>query len=57
MFITQVYVQIHSKFAVLFCVFPMFPLLDERVSSDLKKAIMQARLDKKLTQAELAKVH
>jgi ribosome-binding protein aMBF1 (putative translation factor) len=34
----------------------LFFLTDERVSSDLKKAIMQARLDKKLTQAELAKV-
>lgn len=34
-----------------------FPLmLDERVSSDLKKNLMQARLDKKLTQAQLAQV-
>ncbi len=29
---------------------------DERVSADLKKNIMQARLDKKLTQAQLAQV-
>jgi hypothetical protein len=29
---------------------------DERVSTDLKKNIMQARLDKKLTQAQLAQV-
>lgn len=29
-------------------------LSHERVSTDLKKAIMQARLDKKLTQAQLA---
>lgn len=34
-----------------------FPLmLDERVSSDLKKNLMQARLDKKLTQAQLAQM-
>jgi hypothetical protein len=31
-------------------------LSDERVSTDLKKNIMQARLDKKLTQAQLAQV-
>jgi hypothetical protein len=29
---------------------------DEKVSSELKKALMQARLDKKLTQAQLAQV-
>jgi len=31
-------------------------LLDERVPSDLKKNLMQARLDKKMTQAQLAQV-
>jgi hypothetical protein len=31
-------------------------MLDERVSSDLKKNLMQARLDKKMTQAQLAQV-
>lgn len=31
-------------------------LLDERVPTELKKNIMQARMDKKLTQAQLAKV-
>lgn len=29
---------------------------DEKVPSELKKAIMQGRMDKKLTQAQLAKV-
>jgi len=29
---------------------------DERVPTELKKAIMQARMDKKLTQAQLAQV-
>jgi hypothetical protein len=33
-----------------------FSLTDERVPSDLKKGIMQARMDKKLTQAQLAQV-
>jgi len=31
-------------------------MLDERVPSDLKKNLMQARLDKKMTQAQLAQV-
>lgn len=31
-------------------------MLDERVPSELKRNIMQARLDKKLTQAQLAQV-
>ncbi|ONM04923.1 Multiprotein-bridging factor 1a [Zea mays] len=31
-------------------------MLDERVPSDLKKNLMQARLDKKLTQAQLAQM-
>lgn len=31
-------------------------MLDERVSSDLKKNLMQARLDKKMTQAQLAQM-
>jgi hypothetical protein len=31
-------------------------VLDERVPSDLKKNLMQARLDKKMTQAQLAQV-
>lgn len=29
---------------------------DEKVPTELKKAIMQARMDKKLTQAQLAQV-
>lgn len=33
-----------------------FSLTDERVPSDLKKSIMQGRMDKKLTQAQLAQV-
>ena len=31
-------------------------MVDERVPSDLKKNLMQARLDKKMTQAQLAQV-
>ena len=31
-------------------------VVDERVPSDLKKNLMQARLDKKMTQAQLAQV-
>lgn len=31
-------------------------LLNERVPTELKKAIMQARMDKKLTQAQLAQL-
>ncbi|OAY83019.1 Multiprotein-bridging factor 1a [Ananas comosus] len=31
-------------------------MLDERVPSELKRNIMQARLDKKLTQAQLAQM-
>jgi len=31
-------------------------VVDERVPSDLKKNLMQARLDKKMTQAQLAQM-
>ena len=36
--------------------FSIIVISDERVPTELKKAIMQARTDKKLTQSQLAQV-